>query len=597
MQKCKKLIFNLFFIGLVVVFFASLEFILRISGVGIDTRPFFRHPYMSQFYVDNKQFRNKYYNRYVDLSHQPIKNVFSYEKKPGMLRGFVIGGSTAEGFPYYSNHSFSKILEAALREQGKYAGVEVLNMGFSAMSSFYDADVAKKLLKYKPDFIIIYSGHNEYYGTISATTGGSYFTKKLYLFLKESRIFQILFNLFSDLTRSKDSGNRTMMEEQFNNQAIPLDEKFDRKVAEDFINNLDSTVRLYSRQGVHVIVVDPVCNLIDMPPFGSQKNNDPEKEKNLKEFIKSYYNAIIVGNKIELKKAYEERQNHLEYSSNAFILYLDAMAREKLYNEKSLSNYLIAKDFDTVPFRCRSVFNAVISNYSALNEGKNPYYHYIPLQNILQSWFGHRIFGNNIFLDHVHYNWNGNVLIARILAEKIAMVYKYSDEEKKKLISFFSNPEEVKKKLYFTPLHEIFGYYSILMLSQRPPFSTMVIPFIPAPPLNNPFFRDTNIIKMTEEEAFNKIINESIEKKDYDRAFFYINSIMQVYQAEYRNYLALAQFQEMMKSEDAGYNYIVAYLLSGRNREVYSQMENYFLNNGRADMLEMVKKKYGEPRR
>jgi len=50
------------------------------------------------------------------------------------------------------------------------------------MSSYYVKDLAAKLRKYAPDFIVVYSGHNEYYGTIGALTGGNYFTKNLYLF-------------------------------------------------------------------------------------------------------------------------------------------------------------------------------------------------------------------------------------------------------------------------------------------------------------------------------------------------------------------------------------------------------------------------------
>ncbi len=596
MKKLKKVFFILIFTGLIVVFLIFIEIGLRIAGAGIDTSPFVRHPYMRQFYVDNKDFRNKYYNRVVDLSRQPVKNVFAFEKKPGVLRGFVIGGSTAEGFPYYSNHSFSKILETALRESGKYAGVEVLNMGFSAMSSYYDADAAEKLLEYKPDFIIIYSGHNEYYGTISATTGGNYFTKKLYLALKELRIFQLLFNLIGDLTRPKGMENRTMMAEQFNNTMLPRDEKLDSRTAGEFIRNLDSIVRLYSQNKIHVIVVDPACNLIDMPPFSSDSGQNADNTR-ISNFIKEYYNKLILGSPQEVLNIFKERQTHPEYNKNSLVLYLDAEAKEKLFKDDSVSNYILAKDYDAVPFRARSELNTLLSNYSAKNEGPaNPYFHYVPLQNILKAWYGHRILGNNIFLDHVHYNWPGHVLIARILAEKIAIVYKYDDKEKKKLISFFENPDTVRQKLFFTPLHEMYGYYSILTLSRQPPFSTMRIPFIPAPPIKNPFFKNTNILNLPEEQAFNNIINDYIEKKDYTNAFFYINSIMQVYQAEYRNFLALAQFQEMIKNEDAIYNYITAYILSGRDREVYKQMETCLLNFGRSDLIKTITDKYGEPR-
>ncbi len=594
MKNIKGIFFTASFTLIIIAVFLLIEAALRITGAGTDTNPFLRHPFMKDFYFDNRDFRIKYYNRFVDLSKQPVKNMFYRIKRPGVLRGFVIGGSTAEGFPFYSNHSFSKILETALREQGIYRGVEVENLGFSAMSSYYDSDAAMKIFGYQPDFIIIYSGHNEYYGTVSATTGGTYFTKKIYLALKELRIFQLIFNFYSGLTRPGKPLNSTMMAEQFNNMTLEKNDAFDGRVTGNFIRNLDSVVRECTRRKIHIIVVEPACNLVDMPPLGSKFPAKGGGE--LSNFIRDYYNSVITGEKDKALRLYNERINSPQYNTSAEILYIDALFRDIYLHDMSLSNYSTARDYDTIPFRARSSLYSALSNYSMVSEHGNQYYHYVPLQEILVSKYGHHIMGNAIFLDHVHYNWNGNVMIAGILANELADIYHYSEKVRKTLASFFKNPDNVRNSMYFTPLNELLGYYSINELAGQPPFKTMMIPFIPVPPFGNPLLNDPSLIKMKEEDAFNKIINDSIERKDFTNAYFYISSIMQVYQAEYRNHLALARFQEMTGSSDAVYNYITAYILSGNSREVYADMEEYLDKAGRPDMLQIVKEKYGSPR-
>ncbi len=547
----KRILFAAVFTFIVLSAFVLLEAVLRLSGAGFDTKPFIRHPYMGQFYIDNRQYRNKYYNRFIDFSKQPVKNFFSYRKMNGVLRGFVIGGSTAEGFPYYSNHSFSKVLETALRTTGHYNGVEILNMGFSAMSSFYDADTALKILDYDPDFIIIFSGHNEYYGTVSATTGGNFFIKKLYLSLKEFRIFQLLFNLFGDLTRPVMHGKTTMMAEQFNRKTLPRDHEKDALIAGDFIKNLDIIVKACSSRRVHVIVVEPACNLVDFPPFGGDRAGD---------------------------------------------LYREAKLFDEKNNGSGLSNYIAARDYDVIPFRARSEIYTAISNYSSHREEANPYYHFIPLQGLLTGKYGPGILGNTIFLDHVHFNITGHIIMAQILAGKLADIFHFDKKTMNRLTAFFNDPENVKKRIFFTPLNEFYAYNAIIALAAQPPFSTMRIPFVSRPPLSNPFFKDRSISGLSEDAAFNRIINDSISLHDYNKASYYINSIMWVYPEEYRNYLALAEFQEIVKNPDAVYNYITAYLLSGNSREVYEEMKTYFNTHGIPDLLETVEKRYGKPR-
>ena len=216
--KQMKVAFIAVFCILIFVAFILIEIFMRIAGIGVDVSLFAKPRYYPQVYVDNLNYSNKFFNtkplkNRVKLPESMINNAFPVKKPKNTLRGFVIGESSVQGFPYGTNQSFAKICELALKTAGRYNDVEIINLGVSAMTSYYIRDAALKALRYEPDFILIYAGHNEYYGNVSYTTGGNYMTKRLYLFLKELRIFQLLFDLVTPEGQGENSKSR--MEEQY----------------------------------------------------------------------------------------------------------------------------------------------------------------------------------------------------------------------------------------------------------------------------------------------------------------------------------------------------------------------------------------------
>ncbi len=576
----KKFIFNAIFTIFVILIFVLLEIFLRIFNIGYNTEPFVKHPKIKEFYIDNRELRYKYYPKKIDLSRDPIKNLFLFNKPEGVLRGFVLGGSAAEGFPYYSNNSFSKILETGLNDIKKFKKVEVINLGFSAMSSYYVADVSKKLLKYKPDFIIIYSGHNEYYGTISATTGGGHNSKKLYLFLKEYRIFQLIFEILGQ-SRWKNIKTKTMMAEQFNNKVIPNDEKFDSKVAENYIKNIKETVELFTKNGVKVILIEPVCNLVSMPPFKG------EGDEKLSNEIVMLYDNILKGKK-------NIDANLFKDTKNANLVYLNALYRLIYEKDKSISNFIQAKEMDIVPFRIRNKLIYSLRDFASSYKGSN--FYYIPLEEKIYKNLGYAGFGNDYFIDHLHFNLDGHILMANVIAEKLSDIYNLNTQEREILISFLNDKNTIREKVYITPLAEFLAFRSILLLSKQPPYSDMLIKYHPSIDSKNPFLTNEQSYKLQEDELFNIVINDYIAKKDFKNAFFYMNSVLSIYPADAKNHLAMAELQRMVDNPEALYNYVLAYVLSDRDYNYYKKLESYLASKGQLKIMDKIISLYGKPK-
>lgn len=84
---------------------------------------------------------------------------FRRTKPLGMLRIFALGGSSV----HFLKHQFPAMaarLEAALGD--RFDDVEIINTGGHAYGSHRLAPIAVEILDYAPDFVLVYSGHNEF---------------------------------------------------------------------------------------------------------------------------------------------------------------------------------------------------------------------------------------------------------------------------------------------------------------------------------------------------------------------------------------------------------------------------------------------------
>jgi hypothetical protein len=600
MPKRKKYYFTIAFSVMILLVLILVEVAMRVAGYGIDTRIFIKPKYKPDIYVGNINFELKYCSYPVEnkiFTDMLIKNVFPVVKSKGTLRGFVIGGSSAQGFPYKSNHSFSKITELALKTSNKYRNVELLNLGISAMSSYYEKDAALKLLSFQPDFLVIYSGHNEYYGRISASTGGNYFSKNLYLHLKELKIFQLLFNL----TAPPQNKNYTLMAEQFNQSKFIKNDSFDEQVAGNFIKNIEAIVKAYSRRNIPVIIVEPISNIIDMPPFSG------EKDAEYANFIMQYQETIKKADKEKLREFYSKRLPQKEYDLNANIRYLDAITQSILDGKPSINNYIIAKDLDIVPFRARSELVEALRTYCTSKSGIYNNLFFVPLPDILVKQYGENILSNRIFIDQLHFNMNGQIVMSKVISSKIAEIFKFNEGEREKITSFYRDDSEIIRKIHFLPAYRIAVTTSMSYLLSNEPFTGMLLKykydesnnFTAANDLDRGLIDliDKNNQRTNSSEVESVlIVDYYLNNHKYDIAQEYVNAGLWVFPGNYRPYhIAAKYYKEAGKVDQAKETLITSYLLSEKNEIIYNEMKSYFGENGLNNVIQEIDRKYGGP--
>lgn len=605
-QKKRAFIFVFFF--LIILVLITFELILRFIGYGFSTEIFVKPKYIDEIYVENLSFSNKYNLKQnwisSNINNMLIRNVFPAKKKQNTLRGFVLGGSSAQGFPYESNQSFSKITEIALKQSKKYDSVEVINLGLSAMSSYFVKDTAKKVLDYQPDFIVIYAGHNEYYGTISYTTGGNYYTKNLNLLLKESKIFQMIFSFIGSGRVDSGSQRGNLMSEQFRNTKIFKNEAIDKKVAEDFIRNLDEIVKKYTAKNIPVIVVEPVSNLYDMPPFMGE--NDEE----FKQFIEQYYQVVSKKDKNEIQDFYNVRLSHKEYDKNANIRYLDALSQMILQDNPSIDSFIEAKDLDAIPFRARSELIKALRQYCDAKSKEYSGLYFIPFLDVLVKNYGEKILSNEIFADHLHFNQKGQRILSKVIAQKITEIFNFNEDQRNKTNDFYNDDQGIDNAIFYLPAYRVAVSSELQSLVEYPPYSDMLIKY--KLDKNNVYTPETELdrgmqkimedmIAKYHRQQVNSLLiaDHYIKNNDMITARDYINSGMFMFPGTALTYLATARYYSMAEPsfEKAKGGYINAYLLSEKDATIYNDMKQYFLRENHPEILDELDKKYGPPKK
>jgi hypothetical protein len=206
-DKTKIAVFWSITILLPIIFLSFIEISLRLGGYNAESQELFiEAPNTSSFLVSNPKFIERYFPNFVP---QIAPNAFRKVKRSNTFRVFVFGGSSTQGFPYNFYYSFAEQLEQRLLLNTEGVHVEVINLGMTAVNSYVIRDLSQRVMEYEPDAVIIYAGHNEYYGSFGAASTqfgfvNNIYLKRIILWLKDLRFYQLLENIAS--SENKDTG-------------------------------------------------------------------------------------------------------------------------------------------------------------------------------------------------------------------------------------------------------------------------------------------------------------------------------------------------------------------------------------------------------
>lgn len=350
---------------------------------------------------------------------------FAAEKKPKSLRIFCLGGSTVQGRPYSVETSFTTWLEINLRAALPTAEVEVINCGGISYASYRLVPIMQELLEYEPDLFIIYTGHNEFLEdrTYEHIKNKPRVLIQIHRALLNLRIYSHAHHLFS-----QHLGRRTTAEHspktildpevqarldfQEGLKSYHRDQSWRKDIIEHFHHNLEKMVRMSRAVNVPVILVNPVSNLKDCPPFKSEHTSELSEEQ-----IQQVNDLRKQASKIDWSQAHEKIRL-LEQAAaidprHAGLLFLLGKCNEHIGRFSQAKEWFIkAKEEDVCPLRILEPMHEII--HEVAGRYKVPL---VDVRRLIENHTTDGIAGSKWLLDQVHPNITGHRLIADAIYE------------------------------------------------------------------------------------------------------------------------------------------------------------------------------------
>ncbi|MEC7516724.1 MAG: tetratricopeptide repeat protein [Pseudomonadota bacterium] len=449
------------------LFFVLVEFALGLMGVGTHYQYFNQIDIDGEaFYQENPDFADQFYPPSLNVG--PLQNTFAAERSDDRLRVFVLGGSAAMGFPH-KNHGVDRLLAAQLRSLFPNRDVEVVNTAMTSVNSHVVYQVAQTLPFESADVAVILMGNNEVVGPYGPGTFNQNFLSSLSAIralqaLKRTRLWQLLDSSLAEVQSSDAKADLEWQGMQmFVDNGVAEDDPRMSAVYEHFEGNLRDIVDTLHAKGMHVVLSTVPVNLRQSAPFLSIGRDDlsASDEAKLAALRERAEAQALNGRWREAQDLWQQAialdaghaDSHFQLATSLENLGEFALAR---------SHYERAVDLDGLRFRADTRINAIIervargydsSNVSFVNSSKGfdrasaPY---------APGW--------DLLVEHVHYDFSGNAVLARIFARAIAR--HLSPTTPPKLLK----TEEVAARIGF-PNHEtIENLKNLQGMAKQPPF-------------------------------------------------------------------------------------------------------------------------------
>lgn len=398
----RNLIFTIFALSIPVLFFVFLEIGLRWGDYRGNTDLFLSMESLDNRYkIANPNFASRYFFYTTVVPNAPAE-AFLTQKPENGFRVFVMGESSAAGYPYGFNGIFGRVVEDVLQDVMPDKHVEVITVAMSAINSYTLYDQVDEVLAESPDAIMIYTGHNEFYGALGAGSNESLGSfpgfVRFYLNIQNFKTFLFLRDQLTSLTKwiasatssTSTDGAETLMQQVVRDQAITLDSPVYELGKRQFDSNMNVILDKFAEAGVPVFIGSLASNLKDHRPFES----------------------IATDEHPAADEVYDQAQTAYENGD--------------IDRAKELFTY--ARDLDALKFRATTEFNDIIRELTQ-RDGVT----YVPVEEYLVEKSEDGIIGFDLMLEHLHPNATGYFHIGMAFAHAI------------KDANFLGNPADLSK--------------------------------------------------------------------------------------------------------------------------------------------------------
>ncbi|MFO0818373.1 MAG: GDSL-type esterase/lipase family protein [Pirellulales bacterium] len=375
---------------------------------------------------------------------------FRARKDPREFRVFVLGGSTVQGNPWGIETSFTSWLELNLRAADPQRDWDVINCGGISYASYRVVPILEEVLKYEPDLIVVYTGHNEFLEDREYAQVKRQASTLLWLVDQAARTRTFHWLRYSLLGQPRAGGNsrfNASEDEAWESHAgddrpqLPAevaarldfqgglakyhrDDAWREEVERHFEANLRRMAALCHSAQVPLILMNPVCNLRDCPPFKSEhrrgfSSEEQKRWDDLWSEARQRYAKDLPGAVERLRQALAIDDQH------GGIHYELAKCCDSLGQvEDARAHYELARELDVCPLRIRAAMNR-----SVLQVADKTATPCVDASALLSNACRDQIPGDYLLVDHVHPSIKGHQMLADALLDEMVRLHVVAPRE------------------------------------------------------------------------------------------------------------------------------------------------------------------------
>lgn len=338
----------------------------------------------------------------------PYRRPPTYKVDEGGLRLAVLGGSTSNGGPYSDaqvvlrnrnssaypedtgrNFNLLSITEYFLKSRFGYSDVEVDAYTYGGWPVEWAVKDYWQNAKYKPDIMVLYTGHNEWIGYYSSNMSPP---PRALSFLGHLNTGSTLLRyLFTRQARPEDQYNYEGP--FFNDEVLPWYEaEFNRS---RFTRYVEILIQHCKAEDIFLIIVIPEGNYLNVPARSIYRGPADQRVRALSLFKQAFREKYFEGN-LERAKAILEELNGFCGFTDLYFELGDIYHREGAF-DKAREYLCKARDSAGMPTTITSEYRRVLQELAESNDVP-----YIDMNELVTEELGAEVPDFSIFLDDCH---------------------------------------------------------------------------------------------------------------------------------------------------------------------------------------------------
>jgi len=416
--------------------------------------------------IENDRFGWRFFG--PDMARTPFSLVFPKVKPPDTIRIFVFGESAAFGDPQ-PEFGLCRLLEALLDGRFPDKHFEVINTAMTAIDSHVILPIARDCAAQNGDFWVIYMGNNEVVGpygsgTVFGPQAANLALVRAGVAFKATRVGQAFGNLIRSMQKRPVNQSEWGGMSMFLHNHVRQDDPRMATVYASFERNLNDIVDAGLRSGAKVLVSTVARNLKDCGPFASDHRPglSAEELSRWDNFYQAAIRAQQEGRAAEAIGSFEQASKIDDTFAEARFRWgqcLLTLGQDK----EAARQFALACDQDTLRFRADSRINDIIRHVATKDARKSV--QLVDSEADMAEQSPHGLTGEEFLYEHVHLNFEGNYLVARVLAEQVGHALIGSADHP------WPTPGDCARRLGWNDFTRRAGEMDVLSRLHNPPFN------------------------------------------------------------------------------------------------------------------------------